>query len=112
MRKGDECFKLYHKFEIARFKVYRHCGVLNPNLIPMPPSTRSKENIYTVRIESDCQQGCNNRHVELPHRAYLAWYTSLPFECSHRTAVTAMFVEEPEDRTAPVLTLPPQIRKH
>ena len=80
LAKADAAFKLYQKYEVARYKIYRHTGVADPNLVNSPPGTRASESIYNVKITAECNQ-CNGRHVELGHRSYLVHYGSLPFLC-------------------------------
>ena len=110
LRKGDEAYKKFQLFEIARYKVLRHCGMLDPTHVPAAPGTRTSDPILTTRLESECAT-CNNRHVELSHNCYLVYYAALPYECEHHLPIRKMFVEDPEDRVLPALILPPDIRR-
>ena len=98
LEKGDAAYKLFQRFEIARYRIFRHTGVLDPSVVNSPPGTRSTDRIYTTRLESACPQ-CNNRHVEIGHRSYLAHFTCLPFKCENGLAISKLYVEDPEDRT-------------
>ena len=77
LAKGDRAYQLFQHFEVARYKVYRHCGVLDPSHVPSAPGTRRSEAIFTVRLESDCRF-CNGRHVQLSRNCYLVYYAALP----------------------------------
>ena len=111
LEKGDEAYRLFQEFELARYRVYCHCGIIDPSHIPTAPGTRRSDAIYTTRIDSDCQHGCQNRHVELSRSCYLVYYAALPFQCEHGAAIRGLYVETSEDRTLPLLVLSPQIRR-
>ena len=108
--KGEEAYRLFQRFELARYRVYRHCGIINPAHIPTAPGTRRSERLYTTRLEGDCER-CHNRHVELSRSCYLVYFAALPFQCEHSLPIRRLFVETPEDRSLPLLVLSPQIRR-
>ena len=110
LRKDEEAYKLFQKFEMARYKVLRHTGMMDPTVVNTAPGTRSSELIYTTRIETECQD-CNARHTEMGHRSYLAHFACLPFKCKHGLKITMLYEEDPEDRTLPAIQLPATIIK-
>ena len=109
-QKADQAYKLYQKYEVARYKIYRHTGVTDPNLVNTAPGTRASESIYTVKIQAECTV-CNGRHTELGHRSYLQHFAFLPFVCSCSNPITGLTIEDPEDRTLPPIFLPANIRR-
>ena len=66
--------------------------------------------MYTVQLLSTCSV-CHERHISLPHKSYLMHYTALPFNCEHGHRIEDMMVVEPDSRTRPFVTLPPDIRR-
>ena len=112
LSKADQAYKLYQKYEVARYKIYRHTGVADPNLVNTAPGTRASESIYCVKIEGECTT-CNGRHVELGHRSYLVHFSALPFlcGCNPSQAIHKLSIESPEDRVLPAISLPSNIRR-
>ena len=107
---GVSTFKLLAKFEMARFRAYRHCNIQHVSDEPSPARTRKTEPKYTVRLISTCTQ-CNDRHVEIGQKSYLVHFCTLPFECEHGNTIESLEVDDPEERTLPIINLPSNIKR-
>ena len=108
---GSVAYNCLSQFEVARYKVLRHCNMLPRGLSNFsPPQTRLTSRMYTVELTSQCPV-CNSRHVNLSHKTYLLHFAALPFRCEHKQRVDSMKVVENDERTQPWIMLPPQLSK-
>ena len=105
---GLTAYGNYNRYEVARFKVLRHCNLMPRLSQYSPPQTRQQGANYTVLITSSCAV-CPNRHTSLGHKAYLLHYGALPFKCEHGNRLTNLAVDDPDSRTLPFVNLPSQI---
>ena len=108
---GKVAYQYFHRLEVSRFKVLRHCNLLPRTLANFsPPQTRGSNSMHTAQLISACSV-CHERHISITHKSYLTHYTALPFNCEHGHRIEDMAMVEPESRTKPFINLPADIRR-
>ena len=109
----DEVYDALTLFEVARRTIYGHCRMSVPpdHEREMAATTRSMGALL-VELATNCPT-CRGRFSTLGRKAYLEWYSKLPFLCDHRFEVTGMRVEMDQNLTRehPPLFMPERLTR-